>query len=408
MNDLDLELVVAGRRLRGWRTVSLRRSLEEFCDSFSLEYVDRWLPEGASMLVRPGQRCQLYVAGKRLLDGYVDQSEVSYSRGEHALSASGRSVVCDLVDCSAMRQGGPWIKRSVLDIAADLCSPFGILILDATNGGLGDPIDRFALEVGETVFEAISRLAKMRGVLPIAVEDALAFVRSTGTDRTQTVLRYGSNLLSGRRESDFRDRFSEYVFLAQTSNVGDVYSEDRGTTWTRRITDDGVGRYRPSRLVCEVAAAKGDMVKRGVWERNTRRGRSERLAYTVQGWLTAEGTPWAHNTRVVVDDPALDAYGEWLIVSATLTRDESGSRTELELLAPEAYDVEVATPTKRARGKRKKAAAPRPVVPYGPPAPPPVPVYGPPAPPPVPTYGPPLPTSMQEHGPPPPPIGGAT
>lgn len=370
----DLELVVAGRRLRGWTSVSVRRSMEEFADSFTLQYVDRWLPQGASAVVRPGQRCQLYVAGEPVLDGYVDQAEVSYARGEHSLSASGRSRIADLVDSSAIRQGGPWVDQSLATIASDLCDPFGIQVIDlaskSTRDGDAAPVSRFALEVGETVFEAISRLAKLRGVLPIAVGDALAFVRSAaGQDRTATVLRYGVNILSGRRETDYRDRFSEYTFLAQTSNVGDLYSEDKGTTWTRRVVDEGedgtasVGRYRPMRIVCEVAAPKGELVRRAVWERNVRRGRSDRLTYEVQGWLNAEGKPWTHNTRIRVDDPALDVSGEWLIVSASLRRDDQGSRTELELLAPEAFDVEVAIPTK-AKTRRKKE---RELAPYRPP-----------------------------------------
>lgn len=347
----QIRLHVAGKVFEGWHQVQVRRSMEEFADSFSLTYSDRWLPSGLATTIVAGLPCRVTLGKHEVLSGFVDRAQVNYDAETHELAASGRSRVADLVDCSAFRKGGAWTSATLADIAADLCAPFEIEVFDGASGG--GTISRFAVEPGETVFECISRAAKLKGVLPVAVGDALGFVRTTGTDRTKTVLRYGDNIKSGRREQDFRDRFSEYTFLAQTSRIGDVYTERDATSWTRRILDEEITRYRPMRIVADTAVTKSDLLPRVIWERNVRRGRSDRLHYVVQGWETIEGQPWAPNFRVRVEDERLYVSGEFLIVAATLTRDESGTVTELELTPPEAFSVEPELPKKKRKTRNK-------------------------------------------------------
>jgi prophage tail gpP-like protein len=423
-DDDALALVVDGRRFTGWHSVSVRRSLEEMADSFSLSYAELGTAGPMPPQIVAGVACTLLLGREVLVQGYVDRAEASYDHASHALQCSGRSKLGDLVDCSALRKGGAWLDTSIADIASDLCAPFGVQVLDQTNAG---KVTRFAIDPGETVHEVLVRLSRVAGVLVVASADMLVFTRSTGTDRTRTVLRYGQNLLSGRRETDLRDRFSEYSFYAQTPKLGasDVATDQPGDgAWLRRVLDEQVPRYRPFRMATDagqvtpavadptrkhaprtppVDRSKSALLRRAIWERNVRRGKSERLSYRVPGWTMAEGLAWMHGFLVAVDDPQLGAAGDWLVVSATLSRDDAGTVTDLELTRPEAFDVVEQAPQRKA----VRRVLPRmPVLQAGY-AGPPLPDYlramGPPPPPPVRPMGPPRAPPERPMGPPPPP-----
>jgi prophage tail gpP-like protein len=92
---------------------------------------------------------------------------------------------------------------------------------------------------------------------------------------------------------------------------------------------------------------------RAEWEMLTRWGRSTSITAVVPGWLTSEGEVWAINQVVRVRVPPALIDDDFLIVEARLSRDLTGTRTELTLQPPEAF-AQYAPP---GRGRRRGARA---------------------------------------------------
>lgn len=335
----ELTLKVNGKSYEGWKTVRLTRSIEQLAHTFTVSYADRWTDEGQSWPIYEDDVVEVLIDGKTVISGYVVDTTDSEDPTQTALEVSGKSKTCDLVDCSAIHKTGAWKDSSIGQIAADLCQPFGI---DVTiEGDQGEKFRRFALQDSETVHEALLRMARMRGFLLTTTPDGDLLITRVGTKKTATILKRGENILSSSRKGSRTDRFSEYTVKSQIS--GDDNTFARNANQKRTATDAGVTRYRPLVMQAENQEAGTEMQKRVDWERNTRAGRSLRLTYAVQGWLCNEGV-WAPNTLVSVDDSRRKIRGEFLISGVSLTRDEQGTVTELELADPRAFDVEPFTP----------------------------------------------------------------
>lgn len=345
----ELELVVGGRRHAGWKSVRVQRSLEQLASSFDLGFTDRWSRQHEPVAILAGADCTIEIDGERILTGYVDDVEVTSSATERGMTASGRAKTADLVDASAVHRPGQWSGMSLLGIASELCAPFGIGVRSEVE--LSDPVvRRFVLQHGEGAYEALERLARLKGVLVVSSPHGeLVFTRS-GRRSSRSRIERGVNILRGQIKTSTRDLHSEYIVKAQSQGSDDSYGDaaagPKGTA-----TDAEVGRYRPLIIMSDEQGSPAELKARAQWERNVRRGRSARLTYSVPGWTNAADEAWDVNTRVEVIDPWFGVAEELLIVSATFARGSEGTTTELELLRPAAFDVVAAEKRKKARGE---------------------------------------------------------
>ena len=328
----DIVLQVNGVNYAGWTAVRVQRSMEQVSGVFEIGITERWAGQATRWPIYPGAECRLLVDDEPLITGYVDDRNPSYDASQHTISIVGRDKTADLVDCAAVYPGGEWKNRNLAEVAAYLCEPYGIKVITETDVGARHPV--FGLEPGESAFECIERYARFRGVLPLS--DGLGnllLTRATRDDRVKTALVYGKNILRASGQFSWRERFSHYIVKGQ--EVQGITGQPVG-----KAEDDEVkaSRYRPRILIAEEHGNGVSFKTRAEWERNVRYGRAQPVNYTVQGWRHAEGV-WRHNTLISVTDPMMDFDdSELLIVSVSLLKDESGTRTELKLMPREAFD----------------------------------------------------------------------
>ena len=340
----DVELVVNGNIYSGWESVSLTRSMEQFAHTFSLDYTDRWLASGKPLPINEGAECRVQYKGNPVVTGYVDDNNAQYDATSRTASIDGRSKTGDLVDCSAIHKTGSWRDAKFDVVARNLCEPFGITVEAAAD--VGTALRRFAIQQGESAYEALERAARMRGVLLFTSPTGNLAITRAGKVRTKTAIERGVNVIAGGRRGSWRERFSQYIFKSQIAGDNDFNGEHAAFIKVES-KDAGISRYRPMLIIGEAQESKAELQKRADWERNVRRGRSLRLVYTVYGWTNAEGL-WTPNTLAAVRDNVFDIDTELLIVSTRMLRDNNGTRTELELMAPESLSVEPPKPEKSA------------------------------------------------------------
>ena len=83
-------------------------------------------------------------------------------------------------------------------------------------------------------------------------------------------------------------------------------------------------------------ANMGAMLQRATLLKNHAIGASETYEYTAQGWRQSNGDLWSPNTTVQVYDDIFRTSQVFLIDRVTLTKDNSGTKSKLHLIHPEA------------------------------------------------------------------------
>lgn len=343
----ELALDVEGTVLRGFETAEVTASMDAFASSFQFDYFANILEGGAAAIIARGDAARVDVGDETLLNGWVWATETgNEGGGQKKLDrvVRGYSKLGDLTKCSAFNGRRRFRDISLIDLATELTQPYGIAIYDRTQNI--EPLERWALTEGSTIADELTRAAKARGVVFLDEAGDLV-IAPAGEFSTQTVIRE-TNRLDGRVIYDDTERFSEYVVKSKRRRR----NEDEGTevVFETTVEDAGVRRFL-RHIVQPFGEKASDVSKRAQLERNVRAGRSERAIIEMPGWLNDEGVLWRPNTRVRVEDVALDIEATLLVESATLIHDTDRRRTRLQLTRPEAFDAVVDYPTRR-RGDR--------------------------------------------------------
>jgi prophage tail gpP-like protein len=345
----EVRLKVAGLDYGGWKTVRITRSIEQLAGSFELGVSERWRTVDEARRILPGEKCELEIEGTPVITGYVDELRVDYDANSHNVHVTGRDATGDLVDCSAIKGSGQFKGRTIEQIATDLCKPFGIDVSLADGVDAGKPFTSFALQEGETVFEALARMAKIRALLLTSDGEGGLVITRAGVERCSTVLKNGLNILGAAGSLDFKDRFSTYMVKAQAP--GTDYWNAASAAHVRGVaTDPVVKRYRPQIVVGESQADGLSAKDRAIWQSQLRAARSLNITVRVQDWLHDEGL-WQPNTVVHVVDEWLQLDHDLLVKQCTFTQDDrQGTITELALCDPQAFKL---IPLKESKGGDK-------------------------------------------------------
>ncbi|HEY9105216.1 MAG TPA: contractile injection system protein, VgrG/Pvc8 family [Roseateles sp.] len=347
MADL-LELLVAGRAHAGWESVRVVRSMEHGVGSFSLAASERWPGMDAARQIRPTESCELTINGETLITGYVDEVEAAIEPGSHTVSVAGRDRAADLVDCSAVRKAGQWRGLRIEQIVAELAAPFGVRVRAEVD--TGKPLTSFALQEGESVWDAITRAARIRALLVTSDGAGGLVISRAGTGQVATQLQLGVNLLKCSVKADYKDRFRDYLLKGQAPG-GDFFNGSAASQIAARASDGGIARYRPLVITADAPDIAATLQQRAAWEANNRAARSLTVTATVQGWKHADGL-WEPNRLVSVFAPELHLVAQLLIVSVEFgLSDSEGSTTTLTMTRADAYTLLPVKQTADAGGK---------------------------------------------------------
>jgi prophage tail gpP-like protein len=216
------------------------------------------------------------------------------------------------------------------------------------------------VQEGDSVFNLISKLCKLRGVLALGgifedhketlmittvgdskASDALI----TGTPKKAYWREVGHNIKSWNIEEDNSNRFSKYIVKGQAHNFDPVNSPEgissgAATAPSGVATDSAITRYRPKVIIAENPGNAGDMERRAKWESMVRAGGSRKVTYTIQGLSQRNGDPWDINSLVAIHDEFNGIYADLLIETVNMRKDlQQGTTTTFNLVHPLTYTV---------------------------------------------------------------------
>lgn len=334
-----VELYVNGMTYGGWKRARVQRGIEQIAGQFELAVSERWPGQPRRWKVHVGDPCEVRVDGETVITGFVDDVGMNYDASAHEVSFRGRDATGLLVDCSAPTK--QWLVGLTLEqIAKEVCKPYGVgVVVNTDIRGAFEP--RTGNHEGESVFELLTGYAKRKGVLLVSDGKGNLVITRAGAERVPTELVSGRNILRAELQASILEWYRTYKVKAPDGD-GSEYGSPMATA-----TDSN--NPRPERNLTVVTSEFGDLAslkKRADWEAHARAAQAFRMTVTVQGWKHAGGV-WTPNTRVTVRDEVLgvgtggeDAVaGDLLIAGVTLMLDEQGTRTELVLAIPQAFDL---------------------------------------------------------------------
>ena len=328
-------LKVNGERHAGWTSLSISRGMEQISGSFELSVTERRPNQVSARTIQEGSECQVLIDGETVITGYVDEVTPSYDATSHRVSVSGRDRTADLVDCSAIKSGGQWKDQTLEQIATELAKPFDVDVIKQTDTGAA--FKSFAIQEGETAFEALERAARMRGVLLMATATGGLLITRASTEKISTVLEQGKNILSASGPRSFRDRYYKYVVKGENQGF-DQSSPEQNSQTKAEATDPNIRKCRVLVILAEDCGDTAKLSQRALWESTVRLGRGCKATVTVQGWKHSDGL-WQPNTLVAIRDKFLGLNQDMLVSSVNYRLDESGTLTELALSLPESFEL---------------------------------------------------------------------
>lgn len=329
-------LKIAGKRYEGWTSLRIARSIESVCGDFTFEIAAREFTDAPRWPLRTGAECAVEIDGETIITGYIDAINPTIDGTDYGITISGRDRAGDLVDCSAIAKPGSWTQQSIEAIAAELAKPFGIKVV--ARADTGEKVKRFALQQGETVYAAIERLARFRGLLAVSNAAGDVELIRPGEGAIVAQLVEGENIIGGGATHDARDRYSDYIVKGQAS--GDDNANGKAVAAVKaEARDPSLGRYRPLLVIGEDQSTTASLRKRAAWEASTRAGKAQRATLSVPGWRTPGGELWRPNQRVGVKSPFLLIEGTLLITEVSLAKDDRGTVTDLTVTPPEAWSL---------------------------------------------------------------------
>lgn len=380
----QVRLVVNGQEFGGWKSVRIEAGIERQARSFDLEVTDKWPGQtDIPRRIQPGDPCQLFIGQDLVMTGYVDATPIRYDGKSVGVGVKGRSKTADLVDCCPIESGkstapiagggtwadviGPdgktpnvikapaiaanqWRNQKMEVIAAALAAPYGVRVIAEVD--TGRVIPEHHVQVGETVFESIDRMMRLRHVLSTDNEKGdLVFIDVGSTGSASTALELGQNIMAGSSELDYKGVFSEYVVKGQRAGNDEQYgadvAEEEGDAQdyspatvlgdTATATDARAKRRRILVLKQSGQADEGTCQDRAEYERAHRAAKALQTTYTVAGWRQANGSLWLPNLMVRVRDSLVGFDTQMVIAEVALSLKNDGFLAEIKVGPPDGY-----------------------------------------------------------------------
>lgn len=333
-----------GRLFTGWTSVSVTRSIESVAGYFELGVN---VPPGTDLSgLAPGKAFTLEIDGQIVCTGYIDSRRRQMTADSMKIIIAGRDKTADLIDCAAVYSGGQWKNRTLEQIARDLCAPYGVTVRwELSDKESSAAFPGFTLDHSETVYEALVRASRARGVLMTSnAAGELVFSRAASTATDELIL--GENLLTLDFEEDFRDRFSEYTvkgYARANGAEGDDIDAKSIVSRKGTATDSDVTRYRPMIIIADSKITAKDAQARALREQRRRLAKSITFEAEIDGWTRKDGQLWMPNLLVTIDASKYAIKTTELLVSKVnlILNDQDGLKTRVSLAPREGFLVPV-------------------------------------------------------------------
>jgi prophage tail gpP-like protein len=348
-------LICDGVSWEGWKSFSVRMSMEQAAHSFTFTTTDREQAGLKKWNVKGGSRIDFLIDDVKVVSGFVRKYNPSISAESHDISIEGESSAIDLVESSHL---GPYFWKSVSaqSVIEAVLKPFGVTA-KIDSGLTAIPKTGFRVGNNESPFEIVRKIAA-RDQKTVYTDSAGNLVVTNSAASVDAGEIGRGDYTSASASHDLTNAFSEIHIKSQT-NDRDESSKENFTKKQRSkkvvkakvpgggstVTNSAAARHRPL-----VYVDSGDAEKqsdRAEYIRSRFAGDVITASVTLKSHLNKKGDTWAINQKLTLNEPLLDANLELVVSELEFSLDESsGFNTTLSLKLPSVFNAKA--PTARA------------------------------------------------------------
>jgi len=326
-----ITLTSDGQVWTGFQSLSIRKSMDQANHTFSMTTTDRFNEGIERWNVRGGSEVQIHIDGDLAFDGFVQKYNPKIGAESHTVTIEGASRAIDIVESSHVGTVF-WKNIQPEAIIAQVLEPFGIefRIEEAMRriGSVG-----FRVGVGESPFSIVRKLAEKNALTAYTdSNNVLILSRTPSRSQFSSILR--GDYVDIDVQHDLSQSYSEVIVKAQQNSTNRNFSEQQRID--RRFQNPAQTRRRLFVLV----ANGTDDDQQDFVQYACRRFSGNVLSanVTVKDARTRDGSLWAINETVFVDEPIVDVKQELLVSEVEFGLSEGqGFQTNLKLRLSETY-----------------------------------------------------------------------
>jgi prophage tail gpP-like protein len=275
MADNTVSLVLDGQAFKGWTAVRVMRSMEAVAGAFEISLTNAFQLEDKPMTMTPGRACVLRLGDDTIITGYIDAVQLFGGTRQSEMRITGRDRSADLVDCSVIECPSAIKNETIARICERIAAPYGIKV--SIDSDIAVTLDKFSLEPYEDAFEAIARVCRLAGVMPVSDRAGGILLTRSGRSYMATDLVWGQNIIQYSAVYSMADRYQTYTVYAQ--RPGSDKSDAKAISQIQATASDlSVGRARTKIMHAGDAIDYNTALRRARWEATTRA-----LGVSVQG-----------------------------------------------------------------------------------------------------------------------------
>lgn len=333
----NIYLNINGQKITNWTKVSIKKSLFRLAHDFIFTFDGN---EDLSEAIKGFEPVEIYYGNIRMLTGYIEFINPKLNNDGFFIDVIGSSKTIDLVDCSYLGKNITWKNADLLSIIVDLIKGFNINIF--SNIDLGTPFKKFSHNLGDKIFDTMSRACAERSLIPLT---------NSGGDLSLTIvpdsfsidsLIYQRNILQINLTNSYKDRFSQYIVRSQENETPSSGWNKKSISVKGEAFDSEILRYRPLQIISNNQMSNKLAKDKAAWESQVRAGKSMTLDITVKDWVQSNQSMWNINSLVpVIINKKNFAIRENLLISDTeYIYDNNGIFTKLSLVHQDTFKPE--------------------------------------------------------------------
>lgn len=340
--ELYAEIRAAGGVYRDWTAVEVSMEYgsptREF--AFNVAEIGSRSTSWASVKLKPGDEVEIRLAGILVIRGYVIVRSPQYDANSHILVLQGLSRTTDIVDSSA--RPGQFRGYTFEQISRGLLKPHKIDLVTRDLPELaGKPFRNFMVHGGTTVWEAIERAARFRGVyLTCDAESRLVATQGIRSAGPGAVLEEGINILAAGGTLRDDTIFSRLSGEGQQQGSDDVFG--RRAAEVGASSSNSLARSNRELILAAEQTMDTDEAKARVDREVAKQTETSiDLTVVVPGWFSPTGKLWEPTESVTIKSPMIfptpaDGARDLAIRRVTFAQGPRGTTTTLGLCLPNA------------------------------------------------------------------------
>lgn len=337
-------LVVNGRKFEDWEFVMVRRNWGDSYAYFQFSAAERDpvfkqggpFPDWQKLQFKPGDLCNVYLAGFLAITGFIEVRQVAYDAFSHGVMLIGKSYTALGAKSSVDTKTGSFDNKNIVQIAQEVWAPYGAGVKVVGQVDM-TPFDKLQNNTGEPVWDFMERIARDRCARLAC--DAFGNFLLIGEHSFAPVagLIEGKNILSCQCIIDSTMVFETYDVRGSSQGSDDHNMTDASEQ--QAVQNTSLANVLHSKLITpieESVKSQGEMKLRADFEQRIHDGQQIQATITVQGWLREGVALWSEGEHVHVYSPMAMLDEELAIQQVIFTQDDKrGSITVLTCVNPE-------------------------------------------------------------------------